>query len=148
MTDILRLNQVNDYPSDIMSRFGELLGRYYEDGKQYAYGIPGVKCCAGELNMSPGYFGDVVRNVSGESPILYIKDFIVERANSATNIRSISHACSKNRRGCCLQNILKRKTDETCSSKGISSLRYGGWHLRVLNRNRPDDTCWCGERRH
>lgn len=60
MTDILRLNQVNDYASDIMSRFGEVLGRYYEDGKQYAYGIPGVKYCAGELNMSPGYFGDVV----------------------------------------------------------------------------------------
>lgn len=32
MTDILRLNQVNDYPSDFMSRFGEVLGRYYEDG--------------------------------------------------------------------------------------------------------------------
>ncbi len=66
--------------SDIMSRFGEVLGRYYEDGKQYVFGIPSVKYCAGELNMSPGYFGDVVRNVSGESPILYIKDFIVERA--------------------------------------------------------------------
>lgn len=72
-------NQVR-VSSDIMSRFGEVLGRYYEDGKQYASGIPSVKYCAGELNMSPGYFGDVVRDVSGENALSYIKDFIVERA--------------------------------------------------------------------
>jgi AraC-like DNA-binding protein len=41
-----------------------------------------VKYCASELCLSPGYFGDVVRSVSGESPTRVIRRFLIGRAKS------------------------------------------------------------------
>ena len=38
--------------------------------------------CASELCLSPSYFGDVVRSVSGESPTQVIQRFLVDRAKS------------------------------------------------------------------
>ena len=68
--------------SDILSRFQQVLVDYYTKGLQRTNGLPSVKYCAGELCLSPGYFGDIVRSVMGESPKDYIRDFIILRAKS------------------------------------------------------------------
>ncbi|MCR5078157.1 MAG: helix-turn-helix domain-containing protein [Prevotella sp.] len=65
---------------NILARFQEVLHQYYRQGKQHAKGVPTVKYCAEELCMSASYFGDVVRKTLGESPIHYIRGFIIERA--------------------------------------------------------------------
>lgn len=68
--------------NDLLSRFQRILADYYERGLQLQHGLPGVKYCASELCLSPSYFGDVVRSVSGESPIQVIQRFLINRAKS------------------------------------------------------------------
>ena len=45
-------------------------------------GLPSVKYCASELCLSPGYFGDIIRDALGESPKDYIRGFVVMRAKN------------------------------------------------------------------
>lgn len=68
--------------SDILSRFQQVLTDYYSRGMQKANGLPSVKYCASELCLSPSYFGDIIRNVLGESPKDYIRDFVIMRAKN------------------------------------------------------------------
>ena len=68
--------------SDILARFQQVLIDYYEKGRQRTGGLPSVKYCASEFCLSPGYFGDIVRDALGESPKDYIRGFIVMRAKS------------------------------------------------------------------
>ena len=67
---------------DLLSRFFRLLTDYYDRDMQLQYGLPSVKYCASCLCLSPSYFGDVVRSVSGESPTQVIQRFLVDRAKS------------------------------------------------------------------
>ena len=68
--------------NDLLSRFQRVLAAYYERNLQWQHGLPNVKYCASELCLSPSYFGDVVRSVSGESPTQVIQRFLVDRAKS------------------------------------------------------------------
>ena len=68
--------------SDILSRFQQVLSDYYASGRHRAEGPPSVKYCAGELCLSPGYFGEIIRDALGESPKDYIRGFVVRRAKS------------------------------------------------------------------
>lgn len=67
---------------DILSRFRQVLSDYYTRGMQHAHGLPSVKYCAGELCLSPGYFGDIIRDALGQNPKDYIRNFIVMRAKN------------------------------------------------------------------
>ena len=68
--------------SDILSRFHDVLTNYYTQGIQKHAGLPSVKYCAGELCLSPSYFGEIIRKSLGNSPKDYIRDFIVRRAKN------------------------------------------------------------------
>ena len=68
--------------SDVLSRFQQVLIDYYAHGKQRKNGLPNVKYCASELCLSPGYFGDIIREALGESPKDYIRGFVVMRAKN------------------------------------------------------------------
>lgn len=41
-----------------------------------------MKYCASELCLSPGYFGDLIRETLGENPKDYIRGFVVMRAKN------------------------------------------------------------------
>ena len=68
--------------NNLLSRFQQVLSDYYERDLQRQNGLPGVKYCASELCLSPSYFGDVVRSVSGESPTQVIRRYLIDRAKS------------------------------------------------------------------
>ena len=68
--------------SDILSRFQQVLTDYYARNTQKQHGLPSVKYCASELCLSPGYFGDIIREAMGESPKDYIRSFVVRRAKN------------------------------------------------------------------
>ena len=68
--------------SDILSRFQQVLTDYYAHGMQKTNGLPSVKYCASELCLSPGYFGDIIRDALVESPKDYIRNFVVLRAKN------------------------------------------------------------------
>ena len=68
--------------NDLLTRFQHVLTDYYEQQLQLQYGLPSVKYCASELCLSPSYFGDVVRSITGNSPLQVIHRFLIDRAKS------------------------------------------------------------------
>ena len=67
-------------PGDFSRKVDYILERYFADGLQHSQGIPTVRYCAGELCLSPNYFGDLVRTRTGESATKYIRRYLMERA--------------------------------------------------------------------
>ena len=66
--------------SDLLPRFEQLLQKYYDDGIQRQQGLPTVKYCAQQLFLSPNYFGDLIRELTGDSATSHIRRFIMQRA--------------------------------------------------------------------
>jgi len=52
---------------DILVRFESLLDDYFESGRAVWDGLPTVKWCAGELCLSPNYFGDLIKKETGKT---------------------------------------------------------------------------------
>ena len=58
---------------DILTRFERLLDDYFTDGRARREGLPSVRYCAGELCLSPNYFGDLVKKETGRTAQEYIQ---------------------------------------------------------------------------
>lgn len=63
-------------------RIDAVLERYYAEGRHIESGIPTVRYLAGELFLSPNYFGDLVRVKTGDSASRYIRHFLTCKAKS------------------------------------------------------------------
>jgi len=57
----------------ILERFENLLDSYFQTDKPQNLGLPSVNYFAQELNLSPGYFGDLVKKESGKTAQEYIQ---------------------------------------------------------------------------
>ena len=68
--------------ADILSRFESLLQEYYADGLQMSDGIPTVNYCAEQLCMSPSYFSDLIKKISGENASSVIRRFVISQAKN------------------------------------------------------------------
>ena len=66
--------------TDLLQRFEKLLKHYYDDGIYMNQGLPSVKYCAQELFLSPNYFGDLIRQMTGDSASNYIRRFLMQQA--------------------------------------------------------------------
>ena len=49
----------------VLARFETLLDKYFSSNKPSLYGLPTVTYCAGELCLSPNYFGDMIKSETG-----------------------------------------------------------------------------------
>lgn len=65
--------------SDIISRFETLLREYYESGKS-ADGLPTVNYFAEMVNLTPGYFGDMVKKETGRTAQEFIAQHTIDYA--------------------------------------------------------------------
>jgi len=65
---------------DILTRFETILNDYFQSGKASEDGIPTVTFCASKLNLSPNYFGDLIKKESGKTAQEYIQQKIIEVA--------------------------------------------------------------------
>lgn len=78
--------------SEIIKRFESDLKEYYLSGKSRE-GIPSVNYFAGLVNLSPGYFGDMVKKATGKSAqeiiTLWMVDFAKNRLSSTADDVSI-----------------------------------------------------------
>lgn len=63
-------------------RIDAVLERYYASSLHLESGIPTVRYLAGELFLSPNYFGDLVRVKTGGSASAYIRHFLMQKAKS------------------------------------------------------------------
>jgi AraC-like DNA-binding protein len=56
----------------ILERFEALLNGFFHSDKPQEVGLPSVAYCASELNLSPNYFGDLIKRETGNSAHEYI----------------------------------------------------------------------------
>lgn len=68
--------------SDILVRFNRLLADYYEQRLQLKLGLPTVQYCADRLCLSPNYFGDVVKRMTGDTASNHIRRFVIRLAKN------------------------------------------------------------------
>jgi len=67
---------------DIVSKFEDYLKKYFKDEEQIEHGIPSVKYCAEQMNMSSNYLGDMLKKETGRNSLDHIHSFIVEKAKT------------------------------------------------------------------
>lgn len=58
---------------DVVTSFEELIDDYYTTGKAEKTGTLTVNWCAEQLNLSPNYFGDLIKKETGKSPMEHIQ---------------------------------------------------------------------------
>ena len=80
----------------ILERFEGLLNEYYRSDKPENDGLPSVAYCAGELHLSPGYFGDLIKKETGKTAQEYIQSKVIEVAKEkifdhSKSVNQISH---------------------------------------------------------
>lgn len=64
----------------ILERFEALLNNFFSSDKPHTVGLPSVAYCAGELNLSPNYFGDLIKKETGKSAHEYIQLKLIDVA--------------------------------------------------------------------
>jgi AraC family transcriptional activator of pobA len=64
----------------ILEKFEALLNDFFSSSKPQEVGLPSVSYCAGELNLSPNYFGDLIKKETGKSPLEYIQLKLIDAA--------------------------------------------------------------------
>lgn len=68
--------------NDLLVRFDALLKRYYDQQLYKRYGLPTVSYCAQELFLSPNYFGDLIRQLTGDTATTAIRRHVMQRAQT------------------------------------------------------------------
>lgn len=65
---------------DVLTKFEGLLNDYFRSDKPQTLGLPSVGYCAEQLNLSPKYFGDLIKKETGKSAQEYIQLKIIDIA--------------------------------------------------------------------
>jgi AraC family transcriptional regulator, transcriptional activator of pobA len=60
-----------------LEKFEEVLNNYFSSEKPQTIGLPSVAYCAGELNLSANYFGDLIKKETGTSAQEYIQTKLI-----------------------------------------------------------------------
>jgi AraC family transcriptional regulator, transcriptional activator of pobA len=64
----------------ILERFETLLTDFFASDKPQTVGLPSVAYCASELNLSPNYFGDLIKKETGKSAHEFIQLKLIDVA--------------------------------------------------------------------
>lgn len=73
-----------------LAKFEQLVNAYYRSGKAQEEGLATVSHFAHELNLSPNYFGDLVKSETGRSAQEYLQDKLIEAAKERMHDRDRS----------------------------------------------------------
>ena len=65
---------------DVLTKFEDLLDAYFQDEKPKHQGLPTVKYFAGQVNLSPNYFGDLLKKETGKTTQEYIQEKLINVA--------------------------------------------------------------------
>jgi AraC-like DNA-binding protein len=63
-----------------LEKFEHLLQKFFESDKPQTVGLPSVAYCAGELNLSPNYFGDLIKKETGKTAHEFIQSKLIDAA--------------------------------------------------------------------
>lgn len=64
---------------DVLVRFEQLMGGYFDSDKPGQIGLHTVAWCADQLHFSANYFGDIIKKETGKSAIEYIHLAVINR---------------------------------------------------------------------
>ena len=64
----------------VLEKFETLLNDYFISDKPQLIGLPSVAYCAGELHLSPNYFGDLIKKETGKSAQEFIQYKLIDVA--------------------------------------------------------------------
>jgi len=64
----------------VLERFESLLNEYFQTDNPQTLGLPSVAYCAGVLNLSANYFGDLVKKETGKTAQEYIQAKVIDVA--------------------------------------------------------------------
>ncbi|WP_250254636.1 AraC family transcriptional regulator [Chryseobacterium sp. Marseille-Q3244] len=103
--------------NDLLSTMEKVLEDYFNDQKTLTTGLPTVDFLASELNLSPHYLSDMLRNLTGQNAQQHIHGKLIEKAKeylTGTNFSvsevayalGFEHPQSFNK-------LFKKKTDQT-----------------------------------
>ena len=67
---------------DMISEFSAVIKAYYKEGSQFDLGLPSVKYCANQLNLSPNYLSDMLKKETGKSAKEHINAFVIDQAKN------------------------------------------------------------------
>jgi AraC-like DNA-binding protein len=76
----MRIHIRDNVNKGILERFEEFLNGYFSSNKPVNIGLPSVSYCAGELNLSANYFGDLIKKETGITAQEYIQSKVIEVA--------------------------------------------------------------------
>jgi AraC-like DNA-binding protein len=71
-----------NYNQDLVSKFERFLKEYYQSEKPMQLGIPSVKFCGEQMNMSPNYLSDLLKKETGKNTKEHIYYFITNKAKN------------------------------------------------------------------
>lgn len=77
----------------IVTKFNDVLARYFEKGKRDEVGLPTVKFIASELNLSARYLSDVLKQETGKTAMELIHIYLVGEAKNL--LRSADHTVAE-----------------------------------------------------
>ena len=66
--------------NDLLIRFERLLADYFASERPQREGLPSVKYCAGQLHLSPNYFGDLIKKETGRTAQEHIQLKLIDMA--------------------------------------------------------------------
>jgi len=66
----------------ILIKFENLLNEYFQSDKCQTLGVPTVSWCADQLNLSPNYFGDLIKKETGNTALDYIQTRVIDEAKT------------------------------------------------------------------
>lgn len=64
---------------DVLVRFEELMGGYFDSNKPGQIGLPTVAWCADQLHLSANYFGDLIKKETDKTAMEYIHLAVINR---------------------------------------------------------------------
>ena len=65
---------------DVLTKFEELLDEYFSSNVPESDGLPTVKYFAGKICLSPNYFGDMVKKITGKTAQEHIQEKVIDFA--------------------------------------------------------------------
>lgn len=74
----------------VLERLEKLLTDYFNSDNLALKGLPTVQYVAGELNVSPGYLGSLLRVLTGQNTQQHIHDKLIEKAKEKLSVTDLS----------------------------------------------------------
>lgn len=76
--------------NELYTQFREVVEDYYKQGLPEIEGLPSVQYCARKLGLTPNYFGDLIKRISGRSAKEQIQEVTIEHVKALLLDRNLN----------------------------------------------------------